>query len=665
MKKHNKGASGLVPGAPLRYNKISYEIEALPMKICSKLLALLLTISLITVPAGALSAEQARELLNTYYVDGVPERVLEQTTVEDMLKALGDPYTEYFDAATYAAFMDSMKDSVTYGVGVTMQVVDNGILITDVLPDLGAAKAGMKAGDVITAVDGVPTAGAALETVRTQITGEAGTTVKLTVLRGGTTRSYTVTRAKVVIAATQTELVDGHIGYIACDTFGPETQGHFEEGVTEHDYKVDRWIVDLRNNGGGDVEASVQAAGTFAGGGELAYLRDNEGQYGVHYREEGGLTLDPVVVLTSPYTASASEIFAFIVRDRQAGLIVGERTYGKGVAQVLLDDTVEPTYFEDGSALKVTTYRIFSPNGTTDDRVGVIPHLLVDPVLAEGVGLLLAGSNPKGDTTGKLRLDMGWRWYVDLKTAVAPEMRPAFTALLEAIPESAKLWRGTGGADGWVRATAAEVAEKYALTDYAARGFTDTADSPYADQISALATYGVVSGTGDGTFRPEEALTRGQLCALLAQALRYTSDHTGTFADVSGEAYYAPAVEAMYAEGLVTGGTDGLFHPEAPIDHQQLMTILARAAARLSMNFDGALRSDHAEALSHEALVPYAKWARESVWLLDGSQTNPIGQGVSLLWDSLDNIAPHAPTTRQEAAAAIYNILSYTGIIPA
>lgn len=633
------------------------------MKTLRKFLALLLTLSLLTAPALALTADQAYELLETYYVDAIPARVLDQTTVEEMLAALGDPYTEYFDAETYTAFMDSMKDTVTYGIGVTMQEEEGGLRVTGVLPGLGAEKAGIQTGDLITAVDGESVIGAPLETARSWIFGEEGTQVRVTVSRSGKSITYTVTRAKIVIEATSSTLVDGHIGYILCTTFGPETYGHFADGIEEYDNQADRWIVDLRGNGGGDVEASVQSVGAFVGSGDLAYLMDGEGRYGVYANETGSLTLDPVIVLADAYTASASEMFSFIVRDRQAGLIIGERTYGKGVAQILLDDSVEPDYFEDGSALKVTAYRVFSPDGATDDRVGVIPHLLVDAGLAADVAYLLSASNPRGDTRGLLRFDMGWRWYVDLSTSASEDFLPAFTALLEAIPESARLWLGTGGADGWRQITAGEVAEQYGLTGYVSRAFSDTADSPYAAPISALGTYGIVAGPGDGSFLPDETLTRGQLCSLLAQALRYTSDRTGTFADVPASVYYAPAVEAMYAAGLVTGGSDGLFRPDDPVDHQQYMTILARCARRLSMNFVGA--TPESGVLEQEVLAPFAPWARENVWLLDGSQTNILGQGVSLLWESLTDIAPTAPTTRAEAAAGLYSLLAYTGILPA
>lgn len=634
------------------------------MKKLRRLSAFLLLLTLLATPARSLTAAETAELLKRYYIDPLPPAVLEQPSVEAMLAALGDPYTEYFDPETYTAFLDSMKDSVTYGIGVSMQVTDGGILITGVLPGLGAEAAGILAGDYLTAVDGKAVDQAPLDTVRAWISGEEGTAVRITVRRGGAERTYTVIRAKVVVPATDTTLLDGHIGYIACDAFGPETLGHFIEGVETYDNQADRWIVDLRYNGGGDVDASVQSAGVFAGGGELSYLRSGEGHYVTYGRGEESLTLDPVVVVTSRYTASASEIFAAIIRDRRAGLVVGERTYGKGVAQILLDSESQPRYFSDGSALKLTAYRAYSPEGATGDKVGVLPHLLVEEGMADGVAYLLSASNPKGDTGGLLRLDLDWRWYVDLDTALKADFRPAFTALLQAIPDGAPLWVGTGGADGWRGLTPAQAAAQFGLSSYQVRGFSDTVSSPYEGEISALATYGLVAGVGDGTFRPKEVLTRGQLCTLLTQALRYQSARADSFSDVSAKAYYAAAVEAMHAAGLVQGGGDSFFRPDDPIDHQQYITILARVARRLSMKFDPLLMGDYDEVEHGGTLAAYSPWARESVWLLDGSQVTPLGTGLSLLWTGLEHIDPTAPTTRAEAAAGLYNVLAYTGVLP-
>lgn len=634
------------------------------MKLCARLIAPLLTLALLLTPAMALTPQQAGELLVVYYVDSVPGRVLEQASVEDMLTQLGDPYTVYFTAEEYAAFMNTMRDEQIYGIGVTMQLHAQGVQITEVLPGLGAERAGLKAGDLVTAVEGKTIAGMGIDAIKALISGEEGSTVKLAALRGEASREYTVTRMKIVIPATTTTLIDERIGYIDCRTFGEETLGHFKEGIAANDYQADRWIVDLRSNLGGDTMASVETAATFAGGGNLAYLREKDGRYGVYKPEGGALTLDPAIVLVNEDTASASEIFAAAIRDRQAGIVIGSRTYGKGVAQVLLDESVEPEYFSDGSALKVTAARVFSEGGATTDKVGIIPHLLVPDQYAPDIAYLMAGQSPKGDTSGKLRVDIKWRWYVELEAATEADYLPAFAALLEAVSPSTPLWLGTGGVDGWRRVTAEQVAEECGVTDYAPRGFDDVAESPYANEISTLATYGVVAGSGDGTFRPEATITRAQFCALLAQALRYTSTNTGTFADVPTAAWYADEVEALSNAGLVNGYSDGLFHPDDPMDHQQFMAVLARAARGISMDFYEAQPEDYNEMMSHPALAIYPKWVREDVWLLDGSQVNPIGIGVSLLWESLTDIDPLAPTTRGEAACALYNVLAFSGILP-
>ena len=634
-------------------------------KIFSRLCAAALVLAVLCSSAFALTPQQAGELLREYYVDEVPQRVLEQPTVESMLAELGDPYTEYFDAAAYQAFLDSMRDAELVGVGVSMQIEADGALIVQVLPGTSAEEAGLLAGDVITAVDGAAVAGMPLEQVKARLTGEEGTSVRVAVLREGASQNYTLERRKIVIPATDTALLDGHVGYIRCTTFGGETLGHFEDGIRAFDGDADHWIVDLRSNGGGEVYAAVQSAGTFAGGGNLTYSRDNEGNYGAYVREEGAETMDPVVVLVDGYTASASEIFASIIRDQQAGIVVGSRTYGKGVAQVMLDDTIYEDYFEEGDALKVTAYRFFSPLGATNDKIGVIPHLLVDDAYAADAAYLLSGSGPKGDTSGLLRLDMKWRWYVELETAASEAGKPAFAALLEAVPPSARLWLGTGGADGWRETTAAEVAEQYGLTDYVSRAFTDLEDDPFAAAINTLAAYGIVSGGGDGTFQPEGTLTRAQFCVLLANAMRYTSARAeSAFADVAGGAWYAGAVNALYDRGLVSGYSDGLFHPDDPMDHSQLFTILGRIAPGLSINLYEASRDgDHAAALGDYWAWP--SWARESLWLLDGSQTNLFGQNMTLLWDGADKITPAASTTRREAAVMVYNLLAVAGILPA
>lgn len=627
--------------------------------------AWVLAAALLSAPAQALTAEQAAGLLEEYYVDDVPASVLEQPTVEAMLAALGDPYTEYLTAEEYQAFLDSMEDTGFVGIGIASQMGEEGLTITAVLADSPALEAGLQAGDIITAVDGQSAAGVEAATVTGWIQGEEGTRVTLACLRDGEAFTVTVERRPITLAATATELLEDHVAYLVCTTFGNDTIEHMREGVTQYSGQADHWIVDLRDNGGGLTQAAVQGVGLFSGPATVGYLRDSAGTVYAYQQEEEAATIEPVIVLSNRNTASASELFARGIADLNCGIVVGGRSYGKGVAQTLLDQSAFPDYFSDGSALKITTNRFYSPTGATTHVVGVIPDLLVPEDLADEVAMLLSASNPGPDTSSCYRLDLGWRWYIDRERAADPDYATAMAALLSAIPATAKLWVGTGGADGWRTTTPEEVAQEVGVT-FEDRSFRDTEESPYALAIDLLATYGLLSGSGDGTFQPEGTLTRAQLCALLAQALNCdtASVRESAFSDVSLEAWYGPAVNALAQMGLVSGAGDGTFRPDEPVNHEQFFSIMGRLARYLNLRFDQASQNMPQDATAVAGLLSYSDWARDEVWLLAMSQRGLFGNTINLLWDDASDIEPQVVTTREEAAALLYQVLSYTDIIP-
>ena len=612
-----------------------------------------LALTLLLSPAAqALTPNQARELLQDYYIDEVPEDVLDQNTIQAMLEALGDPYTTYFSPEEYGAFTGSMSDTDTVGVGIYSLVTADGPLIQRVYENTPAADAGLQPGDLVTAVDGRSTAGQDAGTVAAWLKGDPGTRVELSYRRDGAEYTAVLTRRAITVPATYTELWDGHIGYIDCDTFGGETVAHFVSGMEDTAAGADHWIVDLRGNGGGEVDAAMGAAGCFTGSGVLAYLKDSTGAYGAYGSNDDARTLSPVIVLTDGETASASELFASDIRDTNTGILVGGRTFGKGVAQTVLDQRALPDYFPDGDAIKITSYRFYAPSGSTTDTVGLIPHLLVDPDLAPEVATLLSASSPKGSTEGYLRIDFNWRWYVELDTALSETHRDAFTALLEALPDGVRVLEGTGGPDGWADTTVEELVGRYVLTSYRDRSFTDTAGSPYAAQIDRLATYGILAGTGGGAFQPEGSLTRAQLCALLAQALNCrVPTGESQFTDVSMDDWYGLCVNAVARLGLVEGVGEGRFAPDAPVSHEQFITIMARLSQRLNMYMDLTLQEMPADAAEAAGLLSYSGWARDSVWLLALSQKGLLGNTINLLWEPVEDIDPAAVTTREEAAA--------------
>lgn len=452
-------------------------------------------------------------------------------------------------------------------------------------------------------------------------------------------------------AAPTTVTAEDYIGRVALHTFGAGTYSALKEGIERYDGAVNRWIVDLRDNTGGELNAAAESVSAFVGGGSVIYLKDKSGKL-YAAKGESALTIDPVIVLVGGKTASAAELFAAGVRDRKAGLVIGSRTYGKGVAQNLYNQETNPEYFADGSALLLTSSFVYSDAMLTGNAMGVLPHLMVADGMEERVAKLLCAQAPKGDNSGYIRVHLGqWRWYVSAADAAADPA--AFAELMEALAPQVDLYRGTGSA--WRATTASEMAAAWSAADYEARVFPDVADSDYADAINALKTFGILQGDQNGNFNPKSTLDRATLCALLAQAMNYPkSTAAPAFADTPADAWYTPYVTTLSAMGIINGYDDGLFHPNDPIPHQQFMTILSRIAAATSLSAESAMKTGPAEEdLASGDFAAYDAWAVTGAWLLDGSWHK----------DAKD-IDPKAPTLREEAGYDLWSMLATMGILP-
>ncbi len=643
-------------------------------KLFSRSMALVLSLALLAVPAQALTLEQAAELLQNLYIDEVPAQALEKETIQEMVEAIGDPYTQYFTPEEYEAFLATMSDTRLVGVGVVLSypadglVPQEGLFLDQVLDNAPAAKGGLVTGDVILTVDGRPVGGETLDNVAQWLRGEVGTEVTVTFLHEGQEFSATLIRENVVVAATTTELLDGHIGYIKCTTFGGETAGHFREGLDTYDTEADLWVVDLRSNTGGAADAATESVGYFTGPGYMSFLRDGKDSYSAFFHQDEVVTEDPVIVLTSPYTASSSEIFASAVQSYSAGLVIGDRTYGKGVAQIVADQTTQPELFPNGDALKVTAYRFFSPAGNTTDKVGVVPDLLVDPERALGVAALLEpqlDENPDRIKGTTLRLFLGgWQWYIDLVKASDEAHREDFQCLIDALPLNIDIEVENETSGEWETAELADLCVKYGM-EYRPALFDDMLDSSSPEALSILKTYDIIRGRGDGKYYPLDGMTRAEFCQILYSALNLTaSADPSLYTDVTEEYWFAPAVTALTEMGLFEGEGDGLFHPYKIVDRQQLFTVMGRLSQFLNFGFYDAAHDIPEGILELERYAAYPDWARLPVWLLADSQSNALGQTVSLLWAEPQDIDPSAPATRDEAAQLLFNLLSYTDILP-
>nr|MCR5825835.1 S-layer homology domain-containing protein [Oscillospiraceae bacterium] len=563
-----------------------------------RLLASVCSLALCLTAANALSVEQALSLLEEKYVDPLPDAAYEAESLDALFAAIGDPYTYYMTAAENAQFFEQVEseNSIT-GIGATIEYTAEGILITGVLEGGGAKDAGLTGGDLILAVDGVVCAPAG-EAHRALILGEAGSFVTLTVRHSdGSVQDHRIERRTVAIHNTNVT-TKGDVGVINCDSFGSQTETYFADGVAQHGDEVSTWVVDLRSNLGGLADAAVGTLGIFTGAGPKLYYRLADGSSFYTLYLSQAQTDDPVIVLVNENSASASEIFSGGIRADQAGIVIGTRTYGKGTAQVVLDENAYPDLF-DGDSLKVTAYRFYCSDGGTTDRIGVVPTLLVRGEYTDAVAALLSAAAPETDNVLTLQLN-GNTFYVDLETAQREENAAALGELFSALAPDVSV---SCVVDGMTLPLDPATVARQCGIRYTARGFSDSSTSPYARQIDTLATYGMLSGDGTGRFRPAQTLTRAEVATMLANALNVAAKRPAGFTDVPQNAWYAAAVDAMAHLGFMEGTGGGRFCPGEPLTQEQLIAVMGRLARFLSFPAD-----DYARELTEDDLTDCARF---------------------------------------------------------
>ncbi len=616
-------------------------------RIPAAALSLALMFSL-AAPAAALEVEDARTLLKKYYVDQLPDAALQAKTLDELLRSLNDPYTVYYSAEEYARFLTSIDGEQLVGIGVSIQnAFHDGFELMSVLPNSPALEAGLRPGEKLIAVDGHTLT--ETDSPANLIAGGEGTPVTITLRASdGTVRDVTMVRRKVQIPIVTYEQA-GSAGFITCDSFGESTAETVRQAVTELDKDTAVWVMDLRGNPGGTSAAAAGAAGVFLGQEVMVFFRDGSDSY--YQTATTALSTDatdkPLIILTGRQSASASELFSAAIRDHRGGITIGQRTYGKGVAQKIYDAEKYPELF-DGDALKITTYRFFSPDGATNHLLGVIPTLLVDAQYTEDIAMLLSSPEPER-TLGNWKLELcGQRFYLDKAQCLSQP--DALTELLESLPLSAKLSRGMGGGS-WMESSPARMAEEFELAGYTPRTFSDVAGHPYADQINTLRTYELVSGGEDGLFHPELELTRAQLAVMLAAALKLSpGEGAPTFTDVAPDAWYAGAVSAMTARGFMAGTGGGTFSPGATLTNQELYTVYSAVAAWASMEGYEWSGKD-VSAVQWLDFYNYPEWAQ-------GPARNLRELGLSV-----DAENPGTVVTRGEAAGLLCTLLENIHIL--
>jgi carboxyl-terminal processing protease len=315
--------------------------------------------------------QQAIQVIQANYVDkNLDATKLSHGTVQGLIAALGDPFSAYYDPAAYKKLQDNLQGQYS-GVGIYLTFSAGYPVITGTLPDSPAAKAGLQAGDQIIKVGDKDMKGATADQATTAIQGPNGTKVVLTILRGATTFSVTITRAEITVPSVRSAMIGNQIFYVRIYQFGGNTSQEFDDALRTGLKGAKGIVLDLRDDPGGYISAANDVISEFVTSGENFELRDRYGN--VDRSDASGqhrAPLLPLVILVNANSASASEITAGSLQVHQRARLIGTTTYGKGSVQ--LDFPLN-----DGSDIHLTIKRWYLPNGVTIDHKGLTPDIAV------------------------------------------------------------------------------------------------------------------------------------------------------------------------------------------------------------------------------------------------------------------------------------------------
>lgn len=317
--------------------------------------------------------ETFRRILSTA-VDPPSEDALTRGAIKGMIDALkknDDPYALFFSPKSFKSLQELTTGQFS-GIGVWLKVKDKELHIVSVLPKTPAVEAGLQQGDVITGIDGEPVSELSSDEAVARIKGKEGTEVALSIERDGAAIDFAIVREEIVLPNLQARLTPDDLGYVRLFGFardaGEQVRSEVEDLVEQGAEGI---ILDLRDNGGGLFEEGVNVASVFIEDGKVVTYRDGQDEE-IVYEAEGDAFEDvPLVVLVNEGTASASEIVAGALKDRDRAVLIGTTTFGKGSVQEIIP-------LPDASAVKFTTAAYLTPNGKNINGKGISPDVEID-----------------------------------------------------------------------------------------------------------------------------------------------------------------------------------------------------------------------------------------------------------------------------------------------
>lgn len=343
---------------------------------------------------------QAWDIIHEQYVDQpVDNDALMRGAIKGMIEALGDEHSSYMDPDSLDRINSQLYGEEYEGIGAWVDTTSEFLTIINPMPGSPAEEAGLKPGDEIIGVDGEDVSGLNAEEVRLKVVGPQGTEVTLTIRRQGVEEPFDVVveRASITVPSLESRVLEDNIAYVRLYTFADRTDEDLRAALTElMRSNPDGLVLDLRGNVGGLLQTGINVVSEFIGDGVVMYEQYGDGDRITFDARPGGVATEiPLVVLIDAGSASASEIVAGAIQDRERGQLVGVTSFGKGSVQ-----TFTPLG-QDGGAVRITVARWLTPDGKTIHEVGLTPDVVVelteediandrDPQLDKAVELLLA-----------------------------------------------------------------------------------------------------------------------------------------------------------------------------------------------------------------------------------------------------------------------------------
>ncbi len=369
----------------------------------------------VTRPIGALHASDVASS-NVRAIDAAVEAAgrvagpklstqeLSYAAISGIMDSVHDRYTVFLDPKQYAELNQGLDGGDFGGTGIVIQAddVSKYIDVSNVVPDGPADKAGIQQDDVITAIDGVSTKGMAMDAASSHLRGKEGTNVSISIEREGKAlpQPVVITRAKIHQLSVFEKLLPNKIGYVALTVFGRDTGDELATALDRLQKQGARAIImDLRENGGGYLDAAVAVSSKFISSGPIVSIESRGSSITTREADNTAIIPVPLAVLVNGHTASASEITAGAIQDTGVGTIIGTKTFGKGVVQSIFP-------LPDKSAVKITTARYLTPHNRDINHLGIMPDILIDENKAARFG------DPAKDAQLKRALD-----YIDDRVA--------------------------------------------------------------------------------------------------------------------------------------------------------------------------------------------------------------------------------------------------------